>query len=747
MITASLFTALMLYALAPASWSFWVCWMIGVIASATDPVAVVALLKELGASKALGTLIEGESLLNDGSAVVLFVWVRNVIGYDYATLAPEWMRGESGERHTLGEGQIGLELLRIIAQMLILGIMIGWVFGYATKWVLKFVYNDRFVESSFIIGMSYFAFWLSELVMGSSAVLAVVVMGLYMNYHKSVVSPGVQHFLHEFYEMIAHVMNTVIFLIAGCKLGALILDSALHQLWDNSSTRAMILLMWPIILVARGGAILLFFPLVSRLGTKCTWKDAIVMWWGGLRGSVGLALGLTVHHMMYDKNMWGEGVSPALPPTDGRPPAQDSLDCRDQPLMVLALTIVCVVFTVVIQGVSMAPLMQLLSMTKTPDERNFMLQSAYRKLDGKTQEFRAELQAKDELDSVDWDSVDKHIVQPKNTVEILHPDKAAWLLVVNLERAYYHAQFENAVLSSEAFAVLEAFMANLAAHASIAKEEDLGKLYDRLFEASLINKAFHGGRGVNASTAYEIGLAYLAGQREVRHLLGSEEAHEASQHGGRATATAGRATATEAAAAAAAAGRGGGGGAAGGAGGARGGGAGGDGGGGGRGGSVADAETRASLRGVAMKRRSSVHGLELVAKEHVDNEEKIRQAMRDVQSRAPHAVAHFQTNWAKRLVLNHQERLISHMLHEGELLDLDALPLRQQIEHQLALLYTESLKDAMQDTVNEARRSITRRASRSNLHDDGSSKGSPGRSKTRKPARTGPESPLGSVAL
>ncbi len=55
------------------------CWLIGTITSATDPVAVVALLKELGTDKALGTLIEGESLLNDGSAVVLYVVIKNWI--------------------------------------------------------------------------------------------------------------------------------------------------------------------------------------------------------------------------------------------------------------------------------------------------------------------------------------------------------------------------------------------------------------------------------------------------------------------------------------------------------------------------------------------------------------------------------------------------------------------------------------------------------------------------------------------
>ena len=86
MVLASFITALCLYALAPSTWTIWVCWLIGIIASATDPVAVVALLKELGAAKTLGTLIEGESLLNDGSAVVLYAFLMSWITYDPAEL-------------------------------------------------------------------------------------------------------------------------------------------------------------------------------------------------------------------------------------------------------------------------------------------------------------------------------------------------------------------------------------------------------------------------------------------------------------------------------------------------------------------------------------------------------------------------------------------------------------------------------------------------------------------------------------
>jgi len=76
LLTATFLTALTMYYVlnyrANDDMSFTACILFGAIISATDPVAVVALLKELGISKRIGTLIEGESLLNDGTAMVVF---------------------------------------------------------------------------------------------------------------------------------------------------------------------------------------------------------------------------------------------------------------------------------------------------------------------------------------------------------------------------------------------------------------------------------------------------------------------------------------------------------------------------------------------------------------------------------------------------------------------------------------------------------------------------------------------------
>ena len=72
MITGAGLTAWMCKMLFTYGWSWWVCLVFGAIMSATDPVAVVALLKDIGASERLGTMMEGESLFNDGTAIVLF---------------------------------------------------------------------------------------------------------------------------------------------------------------------------------------------------------------------------------------------------------------------------------------------------------------------------------------------------------------------------------------------------------------------------------------------------------------------------------------------------------------------------------------------------------------------------------------------------------------------------------------------------------------------------------------------------
>jgi hypothetical protein len=164
------------------AWPFNACWLVGTILSATDPVAVVALLKDLGAEKALGTMIEGESLLNDGSAIVLYGllynWIMHThgdapdrpaeaqadypgVGVDMLRITAQASRGPRPAAHRLcafrphartpkahwGRGPSPRHPLprRVLGgeQMLMLGVLFGAAAGWALTLVLKRVYNDK----------------------------------------------------------------------------------------------------------------------------------------------------------------------------------------------------------------------------------------------------------------------------------------------------------------------------------------------------------------------------------------------------------------------------------------------------------------------------------------------------------------------------------------------------------------------------------------------------------------------------
>lgn len=107
---------------------------------------------------------------------------------------------------------------RIVAQMLLFGLLWGLAWGWMLSRMLRSVYNDRLVEISLTIGASYLCFWTAEMFLSSSAVIGVVVMGFYLNHNRATaVSPEVLHTMHEFFEIIAWMFNTVIFFIAGYK--------------------------------------------------------------------------------------------------------------------------------------------------------------------------------------------------------------------------------------------------------------------------------------------------------------------------------------------------------------------------------------------------------------------------------------------------------------------------------------------------------------------------------------------------
>ena len=151
-------------------WSFPAALLLGVIMSATDPVAVVALLHDLGCKATLSTTIEGESLLNDGTALVMF------------TILIKLVEGDSSDG--------AADYLLTFVQMSIGGALFGTIFAVFTVQWLRMIFNDALAEISVTLAGAYLCFFIAEYFFHVSGVIAVVCLGLYFGHNgKTSVSP------------------------------------------------------------------------------------------------------------------------------------------------------------------------------------------------------------------------------------------------------------------------------------------------------------------------------------------------------------------------------------------------------------------------------------------------------------------------------------------------------------------------------------------------------------------------------
>ncbi|KAK6191717.1 hypothetical protein SNE40_003328 [Patella caerulea] len=250
------------------NWDWNIGMLFGSLMSATDPVAVVAILREVGASKKLSIMIEGESLLNDGAAIVFF----NIFLILSTTTS-----GLTG-------GEIAVYFLRVA----IGGPAFGLLMAIITILCLTHVFNDVMVEITITLASTYATFYIGEELLEVSGVLAVVVLGVALSSMKTSISPEVEAFLHSFWETLAYLANTLIFIIVGVVIAKRAI-SLIHGVdWFY-----MIALYLGLQFI-RAAVTVVFSPILKRIGYGMTWQEGLVLTWGGLRGAVGLALGLLV---------------------------------------------------------------------------------------------------------------------------------------------------------------------------------------------------------------------------------------------------------------------------------------------------------------------------------------------------------------------------------------------------------------------------------------------------------------------
>ena len=252
-------------------WEWTLAFMFGAMVSATDPVAVVGLLSELSAPRPLSTVIEAESLMNDGSAFVIFLIFK-----DFAA-------GIS-----LSAGDVIDKSFR----MAVGGPALGLAFGIGFSEILfRFCINDPTIEVSLTITAAYLSFWTAEAsAFHTSGVLTVVTLGVYMGgIGKRNISPEVHEYMHHVWAFLGHTANTVLFVLSGAFTYNLVADTRI-----TGTDWGYLFVLYILVHITRGITIILLWPALSKLGYGMSVRRGIILWFGGLRGAVGLVLALLV---------------------------------------------------------------------------------------------------------------------------------------------------------------------------------------------------------------------------------------------------------------------------------------------------------------------------------------------------------------------------------------------------------------------------------------------------------------------
>jgi CPA1 family monovalent cation:H+ antiporter len=277
--------------------SFVFCLLFGSLISPTDPIAVLSILKKAGVPKSLEVKISGESLFNDGVAVVVFLVLLKVAG---------------------GTGPVSFwSISRLFAVEAVGGIAYGIVIGLVSFWMLKSVDNYQ-VEILITLALVTGGYALADY-LHISGPLAVVVAGLLIGNHGRMLamSDATRQHLDTFWELVDEILNAVLFVLIGLEVMVLSFSKA---------TFIAGIVLIPVVVLSR--FISVGIP-VAVLRTVRSFSPHVVkiLTWGGLRGGISVALALSL-------------------------PAGAERDA------ILLITYLIVVFSIVVQGLTIGKLIR-----------------------------------------------------------------------------------------------------------------------------------------------------------------------------------------------------------------------------------------------------------------------------------------------------------------------------------------------------------------------------------------------------
>jgi CPA1 family monovalent cation:H+ antiporter len=278
--------------------------LFGALISPTDPIAVLAILKEAGASKRLYAKIGGESLFNDGIAVVVFLTIL-------------------GAMNNTGP-QTPLTVLVTLVREALGGGLLGFGLGWLAYRLLASV-NDYKVEVMITLALVAGGYALAEHI-HVSAPICMVVAGLVIGHHGRIwgMSEVTRHHLYIFWELLDEILNAVLFMLVGLQI-LLVTITAGH----------LVLGFLAILAVLLGRYISVGLPIsIMRLRSSFEHGTVRLLTWGGLRGGISVALALS------------------LPP-------------GPEKAIILPVTYIVVLFSILVQGLTFRRLVERLQKTET----------------------------------------------------------------------------------------------------------------------------------------------------------------------------------------------------------------------------------------------------------------------------------------------------------------------------------------------------------------------------------------------
>ncbi len=245
----------------------------GALISATDPVAVVSLFRNLGVTRRLAIAVEGESLFNDGTAIVVFQLALVAV---------------SSGSYNLVSGTF--DFLRIAVGGFAIGVGLGWA---ASRLIARI--DDYFIEITLTTVLAFGSYLTAEQV-HVSGVLAVVAAGIVAgNMSPQGMSPTTKIILFNFWEYLAFLVNSLVFLLIGLRINV---DQLIAHLPPIGVAVLAVLISRA---VAVYGLMLLVRIFRSRAYLPLSWQH--VLFWGGLRGAIGLALALSLPSNLQERSL------------------------------------------------------------------------------------------------------------------------------------------------------------------------------------------------------------------------------------------------------------------------------------------------------------------------------------------------------------------------------------------------------------------------------------------------------------